>query len=176
MTTDQLRTALQQIADHPYGWEHKKLILALIARLDKEGLDDGSEEPKGTYTSQQRKAAWKYMRLKADQLNEAGLDQRKFLKPGYDIPWTPEAFHDHVWLTVQNAMYRTDSMRELKKGQVSKIHEVIEREIAEKHGVDQLPFPSDDARHLEELGAYKLAQSKKEYPEGIDEYTGPPTF
>jgi hypothetical protein len=42
-------------------------------------------------------------------------------------------------------MYSTDSTTELtKKEQIDKIHQVIAREIGEKHGIEYLPFPTDN--------------------------------
>lgn len=67
--------------------------------------------------------------------------------------------------------------RELPKGEgkIEKIHEVVMRELGEKHGIEWHDFPSDVPRQLAELGGYRT-NAGKEYPEGIDEYTGPPTI
>jgi len=130
------------------------------------------EEPKGNKTSQQLKAAWLYITQKLTQLNDSGLDQRTVLKPEINIPWTKEAFHDKIWIPVQKAMYGTDSMKDLKKDQLEPIHKVIERELGEKHGVEYVPFPNDEARHLEEAGGYKGRETEVEYPE----YNEAPTF
>jgi len=125
-----------------------------------------TEEPKGTWTSSQRNAAWKYIDLKVTQLNDAGLEMRKVLKPEVSLPWTKESFHDHVWIPIQKALYGTESMRDLKKLQVSRIHEVIEREMAQNHGLDQIAFPSDPEKEKEALGGYKTAAGGAEdYPD-----------
>ncbi len=130
------------------------------------------EKVDGNYTSSQRNSAWLYMTLKVQQLNEAGLEMRKVLKPTYAIPWTKESFHDHIWVKLQKAMYGTDSMRALKKLQVSKIHEVIERELGEKHGLDYIPFPADSERTKESLGGYKTSAGESVIPYP-DEYKEP---
>ena len=108
------------------------------------------------YTDNQRKAAWLYMTQKSEQLNDVGKDMRVILKPSYSIPWTKENFHDHVWIPIQKAMYGTDSMTTLTKEQVSKIFEVIERELNEKHGLDHVPFPNNEEQGRLLLEAMKL--------------------
>lgn len=100
-----------------------------------------NDQPKGGYTGNQRNAAWLYMTQKAEQLNQAGLDMRVILKPTYHISWTKENFHDHVWIPLQKALFGTESMTKLTKDQPGRIHELIEREINEKHGTEYVPFP-----------------------------------
>jgi len=115
------------------------------------------------YTDNQRKAAWLYMTQKSEQLNDTGFDLRVILKPTYSIPWTKENFHDHLWIPVQKAMYGTDSMTALTKEQVSKIIEVIERELGEKHGLDHVPFPNSEEGGRLLLEAMKL-KAQLNYP------------
>ena len=92
--------------------------------------------------TQQRKALWLFMGHLANELNDAGLDIRKVLKPSYNIPWTKDSVHDHLWIPIQKAMYGTDSVTQLKKHeQIDKIHKVITREIGEKFGLEYLDFP-----------------------------------
>lgn len=114
------------------------------------------------YTDNQRNAAWLYMTQKSEQLNDVGLDMRVILKPTYSIPWTKDNFHDHIWIPIQKAMYGTDSMTKLTKEQVSKIFEVIERELGEKHGLDHVPFPNNEEKGRLLLEALKL---RPDYPE-----------
>lgn len=118
------------------------------------------------YTPNQRKAAWLYMTQKSEQLNDTGLDMRVILKPTYSIPWTKDSFHDHIWIPIQRAMYGTDSMKDLNKEQVSKIFEVIERELGEKHGLGHVPFPNDEQKGRDLLEAMKL---RPDYPESHGE-------
>jgi hypothetical protein len=123
------------------------------------------------YTDNQRKAAWLYMTQKAEQLNDSGKDMRVVLKPTYSIPWTDKSFHDHIWIPVQKAMYGTDSMTTLTKQQVSKIFEVIERELNEKHELEHVPFPNDEQKGKLLLDAMGMSKNM-EYPE----YNGEPTI
>jgi hypothetical protein len=126
----------------------------------------------GNYTDSQRKGAWKYMELRAEQLNDAGLDIRKVMKPTFNIPWTKDNVHDLLWIPIQKALFGTTSMRALKKLQVTKVHAVIERELAQSFGVDIIPFPSEETNLAGvRLGAMNNL-SAKDYPE----YNGAPTI
>jgi hypothetical protein len=124
------------------------------------------EVHEGNYTDSQRNAAWLYMTMKAKQLNEAGLEMRKVLKPTYELPWTKDSFHDHIFIPIQKAMFGTTSMRSLKKLQVSKVYDVIEREFGQKFGLDSIEFPSDEQKQLENLGGYKTKSGQG--TEGVD--------
>lgn len=103
-------------------------------------------------TAQQNKALWVYFTRLAEELNNAGLDMRVVLKPQYSIPWTKDSIHDYLQLPIQKAMYGTDSTTFLHKiEQVDRIHEVLNRELGEKFGVDYIPFPSDQELELLKL-------------------------
>ena len=164
MTKDE-KTTLESIATgRPF--EVRPRLLKFLETVKVE------EKVEGNYTSSQRNSAWLYMTMKVQQLNEAGLEMRKVLKPTYAIPWTKESFHDHVWVKLQKALFGTDSMKALKKLQVSKIHEVIEREFGEKHGLDYIPFPANPENEKEMLGGYKTSAGKSTIPYD-DEYKEP---
>ncbi len=80
----------------------------------------------------------------AQSLNESGKDMRVVLKPEYSIPWTKDNVHDHLWIPIQKALYGTNSTTFLTKlEQIDKIHEVIMRELGEKHGIEYIEFPND---------------------------------
>jgi hypothetical protein len=103
-------------------------------------------------TYSQNRSLWLFMTMLAEELNNAGLDMRKVLKPTYNIPWTKESVHDHLWLPIQKAMYGTESTTFLhKQGQIDKIHTVITRELGEKFGLDYIPFPVDPIKQEELL-------------------------
>lgn len=80
----------------------------------------------------------------ADTLNEAGLDQRKVLKETVNIPWTSTAFKEQVFKPIMKAMYGYTSTTELSTAEFTKVCEVIEREMGEKHGI-QVDFPSEES-------------------------------
>lgn len=153
--TEKEHKALSALLHDP--WSVTRNLKAFLASAEI------TEEPKGNRTPKQNRAVWLYITQRVNKLNDAGLDQRTVLKPSVSIPWTKEAFHDLVWCAVQKAMYGTESMRDLKKDQCDPIHAVIERELSEKHGVEQIPFPHGEVRS-DLLDGMELAGSM-EYPE-----------
>jgi len=95
-------------------------------------------------TPEQNKALHVFFKLLADELNGAGLDQRKVLKPSVSIDWTPEAVKEQIWKPIQKALYNKQSTTELdKQMEIDKIHETIMRHLGEKFGVEYIEFPSD---------------------------------
>lgn len=101
-------------------------------------------------TLQQNRAMWLFMEILAKELNNSGLDMRLVLKPTYKIDWTKENIHDHLWLPIQKALYGTNTTTFLKKQeQIEKIHEIIMRELGEKHGLQFIPFPNDEQKQYE---------------------------
>ena len=96
-------------------------------------------------TNQQSRALWLFMTQLAKALNEAGLEPRKILKPTYNLQWTKEMIHDNIWIPIQEALYGTNSTTFLhKQEQIEKIHEIIMRELGEKHSLEFIPFPNDE--------------------------------
>ena len=92
-------------------------------------------------TKQQNKAIHLFFRQMSDELNEAGLDQRKVLKPGVDIPWTEQAIKEQIWRPVQKAMIGRESTTELSTKDIDKVFDTITRHIGEKFGLF-IDFPS----------------------------------
>ena len=95
-------------------------------------------------TDSQNRAMWLFMTRLAESLNDAGLDMKVVLKPQISIPWTKDSIHDYLWIPIQKALYGTDSTTFLHKiEQVDKVHKVIMRELADKHGVEYIEWPND---------------------------------
>lgn len=94
-------------------------------------------------TSQQNKALHKYFTLLADELNAAGYDMRRTLKPGVDIPWTPELVKQYLWKGIQEAMLGSDSTRELTTKEIDKVYDVLNKHLGETTGV-HVAFPSKE--------------------------------
>lgn len=141
--------------------------------------EEPKEEPKGTRTGQQNRGLHLDCKLIAEKLNDAGKDMRVVLKQDVQIPWTTESVKEYIFRPIMKALYQKESTTELSKGsgEIEKIHDVIMRELGEKHGIEWHEFPSDEKKQMENLAGYKIAASEaKEYPEGIDEYTGPTAF
>lgn len=94
-------------------------------------------------TIQQNKATWLYLTMLSDELNQAGLDQRKVLKPSIQIPWTKDAAHDRLWIPIQEALYNTDSTTQLTTEQITLVYETLNRHLGETTSV-HVPFPSKE--------------------------------
>jgi len=94
-------------------------------------------------TLRQNRALHKYFSMLADALNDAGLDMKKTLKPEIEIPWTPENVKNHLWRPIQEAYLTKESTTELETPDVQKVYKVLDRYLAEKHGVS-IAFPCDE--------------------------------
>lgn len=95
-------------------------------------------------TNEQNRALHLDCKMIAEKLNESGLDMRKVLKPTINIPWTTQSVKEHIFKPIMKAMYGHDSTTELPKTyEIDKIHEVIMRELGEKHGIEWHNFPND---------------------------------
>ena len=93
------------------------------------------------YTPQQRKALHLWFTMLADELNAAGLDQRKILKPSIDIPWSAEAVKEQVWRPIMKAQLGKDSTTELESQEIDLIFNTITKHLGEKFGLT-VAFPS----------------------------------
>lgn len=103
--------------------------------------------PRGTLstqrTGQQNRAMHLFFEMLAKNLNDAGLDMRKVLKPEISIPWTKQSVKDQLWREIQQAMYSKRSTTDLlKQEEIDRIHEVLMRHLGEKFHVEYIPFPS----------------------------------
>lgn len=99
-------------------------------------------------TIQQNKALHLYFTLLSDELNSAGLDMRKTLKPEIAIPWTPETIKEYIWRPVQIAQLNKISTTELNSDEITKIWETLNRHFGERFGL-YVPFPSVEFPSLE---------------------------
>jgi len=108
------------------------------------------EKEKKQRTLRQNRALHKYFTMLADELNAAGLDMKKVLKPDVDIPWTAENVKDNLWRGVQIAMFNKASTTELTTDEMTKVYETINRFTAEKHGVS-VSFPSEEEQMLKSI-------------------------
>ena len=95
-------------------------------------------------TIQQNRALHLYFTQLAQELNDAGLDMRKTLKPEIAIPWSPETIKEYIWRPVQMAQLRKQSTTELTSNEITKIWETLNRHLGESFGV-YVPFPSEES-------------------------------
>jgi hypothetical protein len=80
----------------------------------------------------------------AEMLNDAGLDQRKVLKPSIEIPWTKDSIKEQLWRPIQKAYLEKRSTTELLTTDIDKIYDILNRHLSEKFGVSLPAFPSLD--------------------------------
>lgn len=89
----------------------------------------------------QNSALHLYLKALAVALNMAGLDQRKVLKPGVEIPWSAESAKEYLWRPIQKAVTGKDSTTEPQTTDYPLICDVLNRHMAEKFGIS-VPWPT----------------------------------
>ena len=99
------------------------------------------EYPKRTV--QQNKALHVLFNLLAQNLNESGLDMRKTLKPGIEIPWSGRSVKEYLWRPIQKAQLNKQSTTELNTKEIDAVFETLNRHLGEKFEL-HTPFPSID--------------------------------
>lgn len=105
-------------------------------------------------TGQQKKALHVYFKLLADELNDAGLDMRKTLRPGIDIPWGKMTVKEYLWKSVQKTYIMKASTNDLTIKEVNEVYEILNRYVAEKFGLT-VDFPSIEQITLQLKNAKK---------------------
>ena len=103
-------------------------------------------------TVKQNRALHKLFDLYAENLNNAGLDMRKTLKPGVDIPWSAETVKEYLWRPIQKAQLNKDSTTELTTKDIDRVFDTINRHMGEKFGLTT-EFPSIETVIDKERGA-----------------------
>lgn len=98
-------------------------------------------------TLQQNKALHKYFTLLAEELNQAGYDMRRTLKPGVDIPWSPETVKEYLWKPIQNAQLMKQSTTELTTKEIDLVYDTLTRHLGETTGVS-VEFPSQEDKRV----------------------------
>lgn len=94
-------------------------------------------------TIQQNKALHVLFQLLADELNNAGLDMRKTLKPEVEIPWTPRNVKEFLWRPIQKAQLNKTSTTELTTSEIDQVFDTINKHLGEKFSL-HVAFPSID--------------------------------
>lgn len=103
-------------------------------------------------TSQQNKALHVACDLLAQELNDAGLDQRVVLKPSIAIPWSRSSVKENLFRPIMRASLGKESTTELEKiGEIEKVWDILFRHLGEKFGVEYIPFPHDPAKQKSDL-------------------------
>lgn len=113
-------------------------------------------------TNQQNKALHVLFQLLADELNNAGLDMRKTLKPGIEIPWARNGIKEYLWRPIQEAQLGKKSTTELTTIEVDQVFDTLIRHLGEKLGL-HVAFPS-----VEELVLrYEAEQERQDRDKNI---------
>lgn len=86
-------------------------------------------------SSAQNNALHMWCEKLAKELNSRGLDQRKMLKEGVDIPWDKKAVKERLWRPIQKAVTGDDSTTDPEPKEYPEIFDVLNRHLGEKHGV-----------------------------------------
>ncbi len=94
-------------------------------------------------TGQQNKAIHKYLSMLAEALNDAGLDIQHTLSKPLELPWNEHTAKELIWRQVQLAATGKESTTELDSREVDEVYRVIDRHMAQTHGIS-VPFPSED--------------------------------
>ena len=94
-------------------------------------------------TLNQNRAMHKFFEMLAKDLSDAGLDMKKTLKPGADIPWTPEMVKLMLWKPIQDAMFNKESTTELSTKEVNEVYDVLIRHLGERFNITT-EFPKED--------------------------------
>lgn len=102
-----------------------------------------NDKEKKLRTKRQNNALHLFFTLLADELNNAGLDMKKTLKPTVDIPWTGETIKEYIWRPIMEAQLKKSSTTEMTTKELDQVFETINRHMGEKFGI-HVPFPSID--------------------------------
>lgn len=94
-------------------------------------------------TLQQNKALHKYFTLLAEELNQAGYDMKRTLKPSVDIPWNATTVKEYLWKPIQNAQLMKQSTKDLTTKEIDLVYDTLTRHLGETTGVS-VPFPSNE--------------------------------
>lgn len=131
--------------------DHKDQIVAKLVNSVWPESTDGwivtvvaANGPKRPKTDAQRNAFHVWLRLLAEELNAAGLDQRvvfEQMREGVERPWTLETCKDNLWRPLQQAMVKKAFTEELKINEHDEIYSVLHRWLVSK-GFPCPPWPN----------------------------------
>ena len=71
----------------------------------------------------------------ATAFNDGGLDMRKVLKPGVDIPWTKESVKEYLFNSISEVMFDGRTSSQLDTKEIQEVWQTLMRFTGEKHGV-----------------------------------------
>jgi len=92
-------------------------------------------------TTQQNKSLHLYFEHLASELNDAGLDMRKTLKPAVEIPWSAQTVKEYIWRPIMQAQLGKRSTTEMESQDIDLVFNTITRHLANRFGLE-VEFPS----------------------------------
>lgn len=122
-------------------WSNRLELHEYLLENDGKKLYAEMDRETGIRTLPQNNALHKYFELLANELNSAGLDMKKVLKPSIEINWTTENVKKYLWKPLQKALTGKDSTTKLDKVKdIDLVYEHLNRHFSEKYGL-HVPFP-----------------------------------
>lgn len=110
-------------------------------------MTDRDNDPDQRRTQRQNRALHKLFEMLAQNLSDAGLDMRKTLSPGIEIPWTAASVKEYLWRPVQKAQLNKTSTTELTTKEIDEVFDTLNRHLGQKFSL-HVPFPSiEDVIH-----------------------------
>lgn len=96
-------------------------------------------------TLRQNSSLHLYLKQLSKELNEAGYDMKKTLKPDVDIPWDDEGkmAKEHLWRPIQQILLDKESTVEPERMEYVKVYEVLNRHLSAKFGIS-VPWPVNE--------------------------------
>ena len=86
----------------------------------------------------------------AKELNDAGLDMKKTLKPEIDIPWNDKTVKEYMWKPIMKAHLGKESTTEMTTKDIDAVFAIINRHLGNRFGLE-IEFPSIETLLLREL-------------------------
>lgn len=108
------------------------------------------DKPVKTRTETQNKALHLFFTQLAEELNNAGYDMKKTLKPEIDIPWSAHTVKEYLWRPIMTAQLGKTSTTELTTKEIDQVFDVINRHLGEKFGI-HVDFPSIDSLMFKQM-------------------------
>lgn len=97
-----------------------------------------------TRSGRQNDSLHVWFRDVANELNKRGIDYKHFFKK-FDFEFTEHSVKDHIWKPVQKAVVGFDETHKLERQQVSEIYDIINKKMAEDHGI-HVPFGEEHGK------------------------------
>lgn len=96
-------------------------------------------------SNKQNSALHVWLKQVSKELNDAGYDMKRVMKPEVEIPWDDEGMmaKEHLWRPIQKIMLDKESTTEPERGDYVKVYEVLNRHLSAKFGIS-VPWPTNE--------------------------------